>query len=105
MYIMMNQTTSRIAARPITLLRLPPTLGPILPRFYATQQPSENAAQTPASKRRAVTPFNDTGFVPWKELSGAEKAARATQQSFNFGLVIVGLVLTVRTPDEIHSLM
>ncbi|KAJ3574067.1 hypothetical protein NPX13_g4491 [Xylaria arbuscula] len=42
----------------------------------------------------AVTPFNDDGFVPWRELSAAEKASRATQQSFNFGLVAVGLVLT-----------
>jgi import inner membrane translocase subunit TIM21 len=42
-----------------------------------------------------VTPFNDDGFTPWNELSTGEKAARATQQSFNFGFVVVGLVLTV----------
>jgi hypothetical protein len=56
------------------------------------------ASGTPKPKRRNVTPFNDTGFVPWSELSKTEKAARATQQSYNFGMIIVGLVLTVRTP-------
>jgi mitochondrial import inner membrane translocase subunit TIM21 len=33
--------------------------------------------------------------VPWNQLSAGEKTARATQQTFNFGLVIVGIVLTV----------
>lgn len=65
-------------------------------RAYATQTGLGSAA-TPKPKRKGVTPFNDTGFVPWSELSAAEKAARATQQSYNFGLIIVGLVLTVRT--------
>ncbi|KAG5937635.1 hypothetical protein E4U53_008162 [Claviceps sorghi] len=46
------------------------------------------------SKRRSVTPFNDDGNVPWNQLSAAEKTARATQQTFNFGLIMVGLVLT-----------
>ncbi|KAI1761110.1 import inner membrane translocase subunit tim-21, mitochondrial [Hypoxylon sp. FL1150] len=69
-----------------------PRLQPILiaRHTYATQHNSGNAAP----KRRAVTPFNDTGFVPWSNLSVAEKAGRATQQTFNFGLVIVGVVLT-----------
>ncbi|XXG94253.1 mitochondrial import inner membrane translocase subunit tim21 [Hypoxylon texense] len=71
---------------------LVPRLQPILVarHTYATQRSSNNAA----SKRRAVTPFNDDGFVPWHQLSAAEKASRATQQTFNFGLVIVGVVLT-----------
>ncbi|KAM7220952.1 TIM21 domain containing protein [Rhypophila decipiens] len=55
-------------------------------RHYATSNTE--------SKRRAVTPFNDDGHVPWSNLSAAEKTARATQQTFNFGMVIVGLVLT-----------
>jgi import inner membrane translocase subunit TIM21 len=42
-----------------------------------------------------VTPFNDDGHVPWTELSAGEKTARAAQQTFNFGLVILGVVLTV----------
>ncbi|KAI0890201.1 import inner membrane translocase subunit tim-21, mitochondrial [Annulohypoxylon maeteangense] len=71
----------------------------ILPRFptallyrgYATQQGLGN--NSAASKRRAVTPFNDDGNVPWHQLSVGEKASRATQQTFNFGVVVVGLVL------------
>ncbi|KAK4628985.1 Mitochondrial import inner membrane translocase subunit tim21 [Fulvia fulva] len=47
-----------------------------------------------ASKRKAVTVINDTGRVPWENLSTGEKAARATQQTFNFGLVALGVVLT-----------
>ncbi|OTB03715.1 hypothetical protein M426DRAFT_321422 [Hypoxylon sp. CI-4A] len=72
---------------------LVPRLQPILARRgYTTQHGLGN--NPTASKRRAVTPFNDDGLVPWSRLSVAEKASRATQQTFNFGLVIVGLVLT-----------
>ncbi|KAI8962175.1 mitochondrial import inner membrane translocase subunit TIM21 [Daldinia sp. FL1419] len=65
-------------------------------RTYATHhsQAQNQGTSSTASKRRAVTPFNDNGFVPWSELSASEKASRATQQTFNFGLVVVGLVLT-----------
>ncbi|KAI6090189.1 import inner membrane translocase subunit tim-21, mitochondrial [Hypoxylon rubiginosum] len=82
----------KLSFRPLTATLAPPRLQPILiaRHSYATQHSSGNAA----SKRRAVTPFNDTGFVPWSELSVGEKAGRATQQTFNFGLVIVGMVLT-----------
>ncbi|RKU46198.1 mitochondrial import inner membrane translocase subunit tim21 [Coniochaeta pulveracea] len=52
------------------------------------------STQSETSKRRAVTPFNDDGHVPWTQLSAGEKAGRATQQTFNFGMVIVGLVMT-----------
>lgn len=41
-----------------------------------------------------MTPFNDDGLVPWADLSASEKTARAAQQTFNFGLVVVGVVLT-----------
>ncbi|KAJ4294845.1 mitochondrial import inner membrane translocase subunit tim21 [Collariella sp. IMI 366227] len=57
-------------------------------RGYATQN------QQPAgsdSRRRAVTPFNDDGHVPWTQLSAGEKTGRAAQQTFNFGMVILGL--------------
>ncbi|KAI5366652.1 putative mitochondrial import inner membrane translocase subunit Tim21, tim21 IMS domain superfamily [Septoria linicola] len=47
-----------------------------------------------ASRRRSVTVVNDTGAVPWKDLSVGEKAARTTQQSFNFGIVLLGIGLT-----------
>lgn len=71
-----------------------PHLRPILGiRNYASQHKSGSSSTAP--KRKAITPFSDNGFVPWKELSVAEKASRATQQSFNFGLVILGVVMTV----------
>jgi hypothetical protein len=49
----------------------------------------------PGPSRRQVTVTNDTGSVRWGELSVGEKVARTTQQSFNFGVVIVGVVMTV----------
>ena len=49
----------------------------------------------PPTKRRAVTPFNDDGHVPWSELSRPEKAARSTQQFFNYGLAAAGLFMTL----------
>ena len=67
------------------------TACPYHARRYATQPGS-----APESRRRAVTPFNDDGNVPWTQLSAGEKTARAAQQTFNFGMVVVGLVLTVR---------
>lgn len=39
--------------------------------------------------------MSDDGRLPWSELSGTEKAARATQQSFNFVVVLIGAVMTV----------
>ena len=50
--------------------------------------------QTTSSRRRAVTVVNDTGRVPWQDLSIGEKTARATQQSFNVGLVLLGFAAT-----------
>ncbi|KAK0701802.1 TIM21-domain-containing protein [Lasiosphaeria miniovina] len=69
-------------------LLLPPP--PSYQRRHATTQ---NSGQE-AAERRAVTPFNDDGHVPWTNLSAAEKTARAAQQTFNLGMVVVGLVLT-----------
>ncbi|KAL8372094.1 hypothetical protein RB595_001745 [Gaeumannomyces hyphopodioides] len=65
------------------------------PRTFATQ-PALASSSAPSSgpKRRAVTPFNDDGRVPWTQLSGAEKTARAAQQTLNLGLMAVGFVLT-----------
>ncbi|KAF3767634.1 TIM21-domain-containing protein [Cryphonectria parasitica EP155] len=63
-------------------------------RYYASTGGSNSGASSASSKRRAVTPFNDDGHVPWTDLSGAEKTARAAQQTFNFGFIIVGVVLT-----------
>lgn len=68
----------------------PAPLGPAC-RTYATQQQQSSGSGV---KRRAVTPFNDDGAVHWSQLSGGEKAARATGQSVNFGLVLVGVAMT-----------
>lgn len=91
---MMTPTTTVSAIR-VANSTIRQTARLLFARTYATQT-GLGAAATPKPKRRSVTPFNDTGFVPWSELSAAEKAARATQQSYNFGMIIVGLVATVR---------
>ena len=46
-------------------------------------------------RRRRVTVFGDDGSASWGSLSSSEKAARTTQQSFNFLLVGAGAVATV----------
>ena len=79
-------------ALPLQQSPLPLPLSSYSLRRYATH----HQQSTPESRRRAVTPFNDDGRVPWTELSAGEKTGRAAQQTFNFGMVIVGLALTVR---------
>lgn len=64
-----------------------------LRRGYATQS-TLRGSTTPS--RKQITVVNDDGRVQWKDLSGREKAARTTQQTFNFGLVLLGFVMTVR---------
>ncbi|KAL2834262.1 TIM21-domain-containing protein [Aspergillus cavernicola] len=58
---------------------------------YATQS---DLGRGSASRRRSVTVLSDDGRYTWGELSGREKVARATQQSFNFVIVLAGAVLT-----------
>ncbi|KAK1139012.1 mitochondrial import inner membrane translocase subunit tim21 [Aspergillus melleus] len=66
-----------------------------LARRYATQSDMGRGASGPATpRRRNVTVLSDDGRYEWGELSGREKAARATQQSFNFVVVLAGAVLT-----------
>ncbi|ROT40573.1 import inner membrane translocase subunit tim-21 [Sodiomyces alkalinus F11] len=76
------------AFHPAAFLLRPLTIS----RCYAT--PTGLGTTLQGSKRRTVTPFNDDGRVPWSELSASEKASRATQQSFNFGLILLGIVCT-----------
>lgn len=99
---MIKPLSSSAALRPVANLVSQPTVRSVLnARSYATQNSlGTTATQT---KRRTVTPFNDDGHVPWNELSAGEKTARATQQSFNFGMIIAGLVLTVRKSDAPDS--
>ncbi|KAF2748743.1 mitochondrial import inner membrane translocase subunit Tim21 [Sporormia fimetaria CBS 119925] len=61
----------------------------------ATQSSTTNSDAKPSQPpRRHVTVTNDTGAVRWSDLSVGEKAARTTQQSFNFVVIIAGVVLT-----------
>lgn len=66
---------------------------PLLPRTSTNTY----ATHSSASRRRNVTVLSDDGRYTWGELSGKEKVARATQQSFNFVVVLAGVVLTVST--------
>lgn len=91
----MKPTTTILALRPSHSFIASPPVGSLFrSRAYATQTGLGTSA-SPTARRRKVTAFNDDGFVPWNQLSAGEKASRATQQSFNFGLVIAGIVLTV----------
>jgi mitochondrial import inner membrane translocase subunit TIM21 len=82
--------------RIIPLLKLPSSLRPVLvARSYATQTGLGTTNAQPARKRKAVTMLNDDGRVAWGDLSAREKAARTTQQTFNFGMILLGAVLTV----------
>jgi len=68
----------------------------ILKRYATTSSvPGGPSPGTTPPPRRAVTIANDTGRVPWGELSIKEKAARTTQQSMNFGLIVLGAVMTI----------
>lgn len=90
----MKLATLPVAVRHVPILANPASLSALLPRYYVTQTNSAKSTP-PTSKRRAVTPFNDDGRVNWADLSAGEKAARATQQTFNFGFILAGLGLTV----------
>ncbi|KAK7885020.1 mitochondrial import inner membrane translocase subunit tim21 [Exophiala xenobiotica] len=54
---------------------------------------STNSSNNPP--RRAITVTSDDGRYNWSELSTSEKAARGTQQTFNFVIVAAGLVGTI----------
>lgn len=67
---------------------------PSVPAFrsYAT---SNGLGGTKTSIRKQVTVRNDDGRVQWNDLTTGEKAARTTQQTFNFGVVFAGFIGTV----------
>ncbi|OAX84706.1 hypothetical protein ACJ72_00927 [Emergomyces africanus] len=65
-------------------------------RYYATQN-SLGGTSSPSNAGRArkqITVTSDDGRVHWGELSTKEKAARATQQSANFLIIVIGAVMT-----------
>jgi import inner membrane translocase subunit TIM21 len=78
--------------RPLFIFRAgtkPALSNPLKPRLIR----NASTTQSP-SRRRAVTVVNDTGRVPWQQLTIGEKAARTTQQTFNVGLVLLGILAT-----------
>ncbi|KAK5167106.1 mitochondrial import inner membrane translocase subunit tim21 [Saxophila tyrrhenica] len=83
------KTPLRLAG-PTNIFRISPRV-PVLPAAITARSATTDSA---AARRRAVTVANDTGRVPWQQLSFGEKAARTTQQSFNFGLILLGVVAT-----------
>ena len=73
-----------------------------LSRHYATSD-SPGVQKTPT--RKQVTIRNDDGRVEWNRLTTGEKAARTTQQTLNFGVVLAGLAGTVSSCRGNGSLM
>ncbi|KAE9990325.1 hypothetical protein Vi05172_g12803 [Venturia inaequalis] len=61
-------------------------------RTYATSPSS--ALPPKSSNHTRITTFNDDGRVNWNRLSTREKAARSTQQSFNFLVIMAGVLMT-----------
>lgn len=66
-----------------------------LGRSYATHSDLGRGPSTSAKSRKNITVLSDDGRLQWEDLSGREKMSRATQQSFNFMVVLAGAVLTV----------
>lgn len=71
-------------------------ITPVLIRYnyYATQS-SLGSSKNAQPARKSITVASDDGTVKWGQLSRAEKAARATQQSVNFLVILAGAVMTV----------
>lgn len=91
-------------ATAVSIFNFPAPLRPLIAaRTYATQT-GLGTAGAPQSRRKTVTAFNDDGRVAWGDLSGKEKVARTTQQSFNFSLIAVGIVLTVSFLTSVSAL-
>ncbi|KIV97586.1 hypothetical protein PV10_01318 [Exophiala mesophila] len=61
----------------------------------ASTSSSTSSSASPGTHRRAITVTSDDGRYNWSELSRGEKAARGTQQTFNFLLVSAGAVATL----------
>ncbi|KAK2858375.1 hypothetical protein FQN49_004794 [Arthroderma sp. PD_2] len=70
-------------------------IPPVLTRYnhYATQS-SLDSSKSARPTRKSITVTTDDGAVKWGQLSRGEKAARATQQSVNFLVILVGAVMT-----------
>ena len=78
---------------PSTSVALHPHIRTEITRLYATQSDLGSGPRKPT--RKNITVLSDDGRYGGGELSGREKVSRATQQSFNFIIVLAGVVLTV----------
>lgn len=87
---------------PPTLFIFRAGLRPALVRQAPPPLQTRQQTTSPSSRRRAVTIVNDTGRVPWMDLSFGEKAARTTQQTFNVGLVLLGFAATAAVTTVLY---
>ena len=78
---------ARLPSSSYGAIRQPKLLPSSLSRSYATHN-------TVNSGRKSVTLASDDGRIPWHELSAGEKVVRSTQQSFNFAIIVVGMIAT-----------
>lgn len=88
-----NNMASLHSSRTLLPLSRPLLLRPST-QFRAATTSSLPHGTSSTSSRRSVTLTSDTGSVPWGQLSAREKLARTTQQSFNLGLILLGLGMT-----------
>ena len=94
-------------------------IGTFSRSFHSSRSPKvpnvsspEGSSSSNASKSASIGPF-PLGRQPpppvtgrmknWKELSTPEKVARSGEQSFNFGIIIVGTVVFVILPSLIGN--
>ncbi|KAJ5105546.1 hypothetical protein NUU61_002893 [Penicillium alfredii] len=80
-------------APPTAFAAFLPGTRPEITRLYATHS-DLGRGPWPTPRKKNITVLSDDGQLQWGELSGREKVSRATQQSFNFVIVLAGAVLT-----------
>jgi mitochondrial import inner membrane translocase subunit TIM21 len=90
------RTTTTATSLPTAVVVASTSANLIARSNYATQSSLGGNGSGPTRKQISV--MTDDGRYSWDELSGREKVARATQQSFNFLIVVIGVVMTVRIP-------
>ncbi|KAF9886684.1 hypothetical protein FE257_011198 [Aspergillus nanangensis] len=95
MTVYLRPSSALPRASPSALLRPGIPRTKILERCYATHKNVGGGSNTQSTpRRRTVGVLSDDGRYDWEVLSGKEKVARATQQSFNFMIIIAGAALT-----------
>lgn len=92
----MPSTAFRTSLRPLRRVCTPRDFH-LSPRTYATQTSlgTTSTSSSSGQKHKRVTVFNDDGRVRWGDLTPLEKAARTTQQTFNFTLIAGGAAATL----------